>query len=98
MKKKKKGQKRLEWAAANFLNLSHDTASCIMTQGMGGAAWACTRRRDKAKRVRSDTPRHGALCAMTRRPARGVLIGLGTVRAQRARCLGPLGVHPMHST
>ena len=40
-KKRAESQKRLKWATARFLSLSHDTTSCIMTQvhmGMHGQA------------------------------------------------------------
>ena len=40
-KKKRKGAVELEWAITHFffLSLSHNTASCIVTQGLIGMAW-----------------------------------------------------------
>ena len=51
-KKERKGAVELEWTTAHFfLSLSHNTASCILTQGLTGkgAQWHATTRRGRVR-------------------------------------------------
>ena len=67
-KKKKKGAQEAGWATAHFLSLSHDTASCIVTQahrGVHGQArhgqQCITTRPRHGRNTASKGPRHGRL-------------------------------------
>ena len=56
----------LEWATAHFfLSLSHNTASCIVTQGLKGMAWETGLGKQQARRgaqqARRGPPRHGVV-------------------------------------
>ena len=60
--KKKRAEKEAGMGYCPFLVLSHDTAGCIMTQGLGGRAWAPMARHARPSRcaeAHSSTPQYG---------------------------------------